>query len=522
MRFKILQYFLILSLIAVFGLRLVLVYFTPLDSDEVMWSVMVERILSSGEHFVFFTDQNFRGSLEAYIILPFLYFFGLNEFTLRINSILFLGLTGFMIFKIIYYLTKKLELSLISVIVFLLPLPQILFTYNKAWGGYVAIQFFMLLVYFLFEKKILKNEYNNFNFYIPIIGLICGLSFWVNEQSIYFMFLIIFAGFYYDLRNNLFKFTLLNKILFIVFSIFNLLIVYLIIKKRMFLNFYDSVSSKFGLNYDFLNFNIFLKDIIFYVFLILTLFIISSYFIKKIQFTKSLFLNFASFSFIVLYINIINNSFSRIYNPEPSDLSKTFFFLKDVILNNFFGVFIFLFIALGLLGIYFRFKKAIKTNFQSFEIIDIILISLFSFPIMFLLSALPGLTATPRYLIIIWPIAIIALFYVLNYFILYSPKFKYLGYIFVVSWVIYFSFFRINIQDSVNLKSSQDRSYTKIVSEIKAKGYSKCVGNYWTVGLIFFYSDFEIKCFTSKLYGVEYKFLDSYKEDDVSKVYVVY
>ena len=110
MRFKILQYFLILSLIAVFGLRLVLVYFTPLDSDEVMWSVMVERILSSGEHFVFFTDQNFRGSLEAYIILPFLYFFGLNEFTLRINSILFLGLTGFMIFKIIYYLTKKLEL----------------------------------------------------------------------------------------------------------------------------------------------------------------------------------------------------------------------------------------------------------------------------------------------------------------------------------------------------------------------------------------------------------------------------
>ena len=46
----------------IFLIKTISIYFTPIDSDEVMWSVMAENIIKNTNHYLFFTDQNFRVS----------------------------------------------------------------------------------------------------------------------------------------------------------------------------------------------------------------------------------------------------------------------------------------------------------------------------------------------------------------------------------------------------------------------------------------------------------------------------
>lgn len=518
--YKYLKILVIPILLIVLSIKVYLLINTPLDSDEVMWSVMADNIINNSNHYWFFTDQNFRGSFESYFIVPFQYLFGVNEITLRINSLIFTLLTAFLVYKIILIFSNNQSLSFFGCIFYLIPLPSIYFIYNKAWGGYVLIQFLMLLVYLLYYQKVIKRNTDNYNFYLPVLGLVSGISFWVNEQSIYFIFTLIFISFLVDIEKFK-KLKIYSKAIYSIFFFSNLYIIYSIVKKQMFLNVQNSFAQKLGLNLDFLNFNIYLKDFIFITFGLFLFLSFLNIFIKKFDFVKGVFLNYCSYVFIVLTINIHFNSFSRLYTMENKDYLKSLNFLYEIIIKNIFGPFWVIFLFVGIFLLIFRIKEVYIARDFKIKLIDFFLISFFAFPIMFLLSSVPGLSDTPRYLLLWWPISVLVLIMAIVVFIKNFKNTVIILTLFTILWLVNTYLIWNGVQENLSYKSNQDSAYSSLVYEIQKKQKDVCVGSYWNVGLVFFYSNSEIKCFTSKEYGHYYKFLDQYKVEDTSKVYIV-
>lgn len=496
----------------IFIIKIVSIYLTPLDSDEVMWSVMAERILKFEENYWFFTNQVFRGSLEAYLLAPFQYLFGVNEATLRINNIIFSLLTIYLIYKILFYHSHKKFIAVIGVLIYFISLPGIFFIQNKAWGGYVTIQFLMLLIYYLVSLKIDKKISKIWLFVLT--GLLTGFSFWINEQSIFFLLFLLPVGLYYDYHEILKETEKSKKILYILFFIFYLLITYFIIKKRMFLNLNITLQTKFGLETGFWNQNIYLKDIILFLSIVFIAIIIYEVKKQKYFFIKSFLLNQAVFAYLIMYINLYFNSFSRISAPKTFDIQKSGDFFVNVVLHQMLGpsyyIILPLIILFFALSIYLRIKK------RDFQFIsqDLYFGSFFAFPIMFIFSFLPGLAESPRYLILWWPIVVICLTLCLS-------KFNYLYSVLGLTlWILLVFYNNKLFYENFNLKINQDSYYKPKTQLVKQQGYKYCVSNYWTAGILMFYSNLEVKCFTDKKYGVYYKFLDRYKVDDLSKVYI--
>jgi predicted membrane-bound mannosyltransferase len=60
------------------------------NSDESTMGLMALHIAYRGEHPTFFYDQNYMGSLEAYLGAAFFHLFGPSTFSLRLGLIRFL------------------------------------------------------------------------------------------------------------------------------------------------------------------------------------------------------------------------------------------------------------------------------------------------------------------------------------------------------------------------------------------------------------------------------------------------
>ena len=235
---------------------------------------MVDLFLNKNAFFLFFTDQNFRGSLEYMIIFPFQFWFGLNEFTLRINSIIFTFLTSYLIYKIVKEKTQSMFFSLSALLMYFLTLPGLFIIQNKAWGGYITIQFLMLTCLYYLDKY-LKNDEKLLK--IIFIGIISGISFWINEQSIYFIFIILFVTFYFDIVSFIKTLDKKNKLIYFIFLFLNIISIYFVIlKKRMYLNIGVTFEEKLKVSINFLDFNIYLKDVLLVTFLLFILCIILS------------------------------------------------------------------------------------------------------------------------------------------------------------------------------------------------------------------------------------------------------
>lgn len=496
--------------------KFISIYFTPFDSDEVMWSVMVDLFLNKNAFFLFFTDQNFRGSLEYMIIFPFQYWFGINEFTLRINSIIFTFLTSLLIYKIVKEKTQSMFFSIAAFLMYFLALPGLFVIQNKAWGGYITIQFLMLACFYYIDKYLKEDEKL---LKISLIGFISGISFWINEQSIYFIFILLFITFYYDVVTFISKLNKKNKLLYFVFLFLNIISIYFVIlKKRMYLNLGVTFEEKLKVSINFLDFNIYFKDVLLVTFLLFILFIILNNYKKNFEFTKSRYLSYSIFTFVSFYINIYFNSFSRVYSEKDYSFSKAVYFFENIILLNFFGkLWIgFLVIIPILIFINLKIKKIFDPNNIRLE--NIIYLSFFLFPILFILSFLPGLTPTPRYLILWWPVTVLSIFLSIskNYFI------KIFISLMFITWVTYFVLNFGGILQIFNEKIQQQEHYLNKVKLIKVSEYRYCSGGYWDVGLVMFYSKLEIKCFTLKGSGYQnYKFLDIYKPENNDKSFIL-
>lgn len=503
---------------------------TPIDSDEVMWGVMAERTMEKGEHYLYFTDQNFRGSVESYVIVPFQKILGVTEITLRINTIIFGLISTCLIFYLTWIITKKIFPSIINSLFYNLTLPEVFVVQSKAWGNYVLVQALMLTCFILFFET--YNKKHKINIFL-LIGLISGLSFWANEQSLYFLLPLMFFSLFFDMSNMIKQYNnkklrllSLNFLSVLTFMIHICGIFYLIARKRMIYNPILSLVEKFGFkNLIFLsgNFNIRLEKMISIASIVYLGILIFSHFKNKRPLIKTnTFLRITIPALLIISIDIINNSFSRV-SATGMSIADGVSFLEKNILIGFFGNKWPLFLILVIIGTLLRLYEIIKSREYNFKLEDILILSFYLFPMLLVLSALPKMTPTPRYLIIWWPICTTMITYSLYKISqIIVTKYQYVPYaIFVLIWS-YLIFINISVyKDKWVQKKSQGHKYMSYISNIKNENKKICEGNYWDVGLVMFYSNLDIKCFTSKEYGVYYKFLDMYKTEEVENVYLV-
>ena len=490
--------------------------FINIDSDEVMWSVMADNILRGDRHYVYFATQNYTGSMEAYILAIFQYFGLFGNSILRINSIIFGSLTSVLLFVITRkVLTDKISTNLsylyasLSVVIYSVTTIANLNIHAKAWGNYVFIEFAFTLILLLFLLFLEKKKI----VYIILIGLLMALSFWLNMQSLSFIVGFIFLFFLNELI-SLIKWKEIDKrsvqsyirdysFPFVV-GLSSILVFYFMVRKRMFYDPISTLINKFGIDIGVPidTFSIHLTTFIILSWVLTIIYIFSA---RKVLFKNTLIVS--NLFFIGLYLNVHYNSFSRV-SSSGATFEKRSRFIDTIIFDGLLGenkYWILGFILVAII-IYF-YKKKEKFKFEAFNAVMFFFIL---FPAIFLVNSVPQMTPTPRYLIIWWPAFALCFVWSVSYINRLLP--------YKLGFIIPFLYLMPILQSQSKYLTTKDQSQSRIVNEdiqkIKSAGLKYCVGDYWDIGPIMYYSHLEIKCWTDKSiqsrWDVDY--LDDYKE----------
>ncbi len=518
------QYRIILLVFAgVFVFRLVVSYLVALDSDELMWAVMADEMAHGRQFFTYFATQNFRGALEAYFLIPFQVLFGFSLPILRINSILFGALSSVGLFSLFERVpereTKLDSLPVFAVILYNLMLPANLIIHTKAWGNYAFIEFAMIFSFFLFARWLEEKRIK----FVILLGALFAISFWANMQSIYFVFAVLgffFFGFLLEIRKE-FDFLSLSAL---VFSFLNL---YFLSQKRMIFNPALSLKAKLGIPLSaetISQFNIPLLYLIFVMWMVTFLWFLlrkmKNIWLRAFLITSNLF-------FAGVTVNVYHDSFSRV-SAEGAGLSKMWQFFQETIVPSFIGKAWPLFlitISVGTVRCFVSFVRSREISWAA-----PVLFSVYAFPILFILSGVPKITPTPRYLLIWWAPLVISVIYGLvviyrlcscgplsRLFGSRNPSIFHnsMGYAVTVFFLAIWSFVLFSHRDEYQkMRKSRVAQVVKseeILDKIDQAGVSCCAGGYWEIGLVMAASGLDIKCYSREDLGRDVDYLDFYE-----------
>lgn len=177
---KILFLIIILSAIII---RLFYLFNADINSDEAIVGLMGKHILE-GEFPVYYYGQDYMGALEAYLSAVAFFIFGSSPLILKMVpffcSILFVITT--------FFLVKKLadESTGIFAMLFTAIPPYFLTVWsNAARGGYMETLLFGNLIFILTIKLIISK--NKQNITLILLGIVCGVSWWVDQLVCYYI-----------------------------------------------------------------------------------------------------------------------------------------------------------------------------------------------------------------------------------------------------------------------------------------------------------------------------------------------
>ncbi len=202
--------FIFILLIALFLRFYQLNQFPPsLNWDEISHGYNAYSILKTGQDqwgnqapiFNFRAYGDYPTTLNMYLTIPFVYFFGLNEWSVRLPS----AILGFGLVILAFFLTQKLfdNKKLSYLVMFLCAIsPWTLFTSRAVFQSTVA-QFFILLgiTLFLYNKKNLgaimwalsAYAYHNTRIVAPLLFVVFIFiyfpKFWKNKKTLFAIFL---------------------------------------------------------------------------------------------------------------------------------------------------------------------------------------------------------------------------------------------------------------------------------------------------------------------------------------------
>lgn len=160
---------------------------TKLGFDEAVYAFQALNILR-GEWTVFYYNQAYTGTLQAYLTAFFYAFFGVNEIWAKLVplgfSLLYLILTVALSFQIF----KNKTISLISLLLASLSTSFWLNWSSRAGSGYNEMitfgQIIFLLTLIIARDDLKRNQKPLYAF---VLGLAAGIGFWIQPTIVYFL-----------------------------------------------------------------------------------------------------------------------------------------------------------------------------------------------------------------------------------------------------------------------------------------------------------------------------------------------
>lgn len=164
---------------------------TYIDADEAVVGLMAKNIANFKDWPFYYWGQGIIGALEPYCVALLYYISGTaSTFLLKLVPTIF----WYASFPLLYSVWKKATNEKTAAIaMILLSFPGFFFIEwaSKARGGFAEIVFFGALALWLLNKdynnRSPKNKTKNF-----LLGIICGISYWINGQALAYI-LPIFA-----------------------------------------------------------------------------------------------------------------------------------------------------------------------------------------------------------------------------------------------------------------------------------------------------------------------------------------
>jgi len=512
--------------------RLLFIYTIPYDSDEITWSIIGRRVLSGEDFHIFFLNQKYMGAIEGYIVGIFQALFGYNLITLRINSLIFSTILSITIYLILKKLTGP-KTALLGPLLFNLASYDVTSNYTKAWGNRPFVSLVGLLVVyacwylFLSKEKITSKK----RVWISsLTGLLLGLSFWANLENVYFI-VIAFAMFISGIvmiktgegciRRNAFARSgdaranggaapgiswtqpSIKNIISFMFYILLFWLFYMLAAKKALFNPYETLSVKFNLKgqgLQFLNysFETALFLLLFYIIAPIKLLL----FPARDKNLKSFSLLF-SFFMLGAYFTISRNSIERA-NQIDETFREQYNFLTNAILPLFFGTALktktfALIMIFPLTSLFISLCKVIKLHRIKLE-------DAFCFyyliPLLFFISKAGGINSSSRYITNMWP-GFVVLF-VCGFYRLFRQK-SWILRVATTSVLIFFIYRNYAIYPkafaSLKQRYHTKTDYIKSADYLVSKDVKGCYAGYWNAYPIMFESDYKVICSPSPHFG---------------------
>ena len=503
------------GLFLTFVFRFISTQVIPLDSDEVVWSIMADEMTHLRQFFLFFATQNYAGALESYIIIPFQALFGFRLWVLRINTIIWPVLTAVMVYHFVAKFSSK-KWGFLAIVLYNLTALENFLVHSKAWANYTFIEFLSLFSFYLLCEWFGSKKAR----YLLGLGLLTFVSFISNMQFIFTIIIVLGFQLLYAFREMIKKksFSFLDISILTVASF----IYYLFAKKRMIFNPLETLRGKMGfvINDDMIRrFDVSVIVVIGVFLPIFALWSIVRRKNKKINNLKA-FLITSVFFFSAFAVYAHFDSFSRV-SSGSLDLINSSKFLVSTAFPGYLGRFWPFFISPVFFGLIVALIKITKG--QKLELWDFSLLAGFLFPVLFVLSSAPGLSGSIRYLISWWPDVIISTVFFSNFLWKRNRIVRLLPILLLLLW----SVFQIGDIKRTTVGYNKERQiqleYNRRVAGEIAKADAKyCEGDYWKVGPLMFDSGFKFICWADKK-ETKADYLDFYKErlDPVQRVYQV-
>lgn len=160
---------------------------TKLSFDEAVYAVQALNILH-GERSVFYYNQPYTGTLQAYLAVPFYALFGPEAVWVKLIpfllSIVFL-VTNYLLAKKIFNSAK---IGLITLVLTAITSPFWMNWTSRVGSGYSEMMVFGNLA-FLLTIKILweKNSPKRESLWFFLLGLVSGIGFWIQPAVVYYL-----------------------------------------------------------------------------------------------------------------------------------------------------------------------------------------------------------------------------------------------------------------------------------------------------------------------------------------------
>jgi len=188
-----------------------------IESDEAIVGLMAKHI-SEGKSFpIFYYGQPYMGSLEAILVAPLFFLFGVNNYCLKIVPFLF-SLGHVVLTYLIGTRLRNISTGRMAALYAALAPSSLIIWSLKARGGFIETIFLgslaLLISLEIFKPK--ATKFKNFAY----LGLVLGLGWWTNNQIIFFIAPIGLSLIYLFLKERAYTLKEVVSIFFIGVSSF--------------------------------------------------------------------------------------------------------------------------------------------------------------------------------------------------------------------------------------------------------------------------------------------------------------